>query len=53
MLEKALPDLTSAGREVAESRSLEMVGKCLKDIYRKERILPPLPSPVPRRHANA
>lgn len=43
------PDLTAAGREVAESRSLEAVGKRLKDIYRRERILPPLPAPLPRK----
>lgn len=53
LLAKTLPDLTAAGRGVAESRSLEAVGKRLKDIYRRERILPPLPAPAPCRHANA
>ena len=41
LLEKSLPDLTAAGRAVAESRSLERVGARLREIYRRERILPP------------
>ena len=48
-----LPDLTAAGRRTAEERSLEAVGERLKDIYRQERILPPLPASLPRRHAKA
>jgi 1,2-diacylglycerol-3-alpha-glucose alpha-1,2-glucosyltransferase len=53
MLAGSLPDLTSAGRATAESRSLEAVGKKLREIYRRERILPPLPAPVRQRHARA
>lgn len=40
MLDKTLPDLTAAGRAVAESRSLEQVGKRLKEIYLREQVLP-------------
>ena len=40
-LKKTLPDLTAAGRCVAETRSLEAVGERLRDIYRREQILPP------------
>ncbi len=53
MLAGSLPDLTSAGRATAESRSLEAVGSQLRDIYCRERILPPLPSPVRQRHVRA
>ena len=53
ILAGALPDLTAGGRIVAESRSLEAVGRSLREIYRRERILPPLPSPVAQRHARA
>lgn len=49
LLEKELPDLTAAGRAVAESRSLEQVGKQLKEIYLEERILPPLPQALPQK----
>lgn len=38
LLEKTLPDLTAAGRAVAESRSLEQVGKRLKAIYLEQRV---------------
>ena len=48
-----LLDLTAAGRQAAEERSLDAVGERLKDIYRRERILPPLPAPMPRRRAKA
>lgn len=44
ILEKRLPDLTAEGRKVAESRSLEKIGGQLREIYRNERILPPLPA---------
>lgn len=40
MLDKTLPDLTAAGRMAAESRSLEEVGKQLKEIYLTENVLP-------------
>lgn len=53
ILDGTLPDLTSGGRAVAESRSLEAVGSRLRDIYCRERILPPLPAPVQQRHARA
>ena len=53
LLAQTLPDLTAAGRQPAESRSLEAVGEGLKDIYRRERILPPLPSPLPQRRVKA
>ena len=51
LLDHTLPDLTGAGRQTAEDRSLEAVGHRLREIYRRERILPPLPEPLPRRHA--
>lgn len=53
ILERTLPDLTRAGRALAESRSLEAVGRRLGEIYRRERILPPLRPPLPRRRAKA
>lgn len=53
LLAGTLPDLTAAGRQAAEERSLETVGERLKDIYRKERILPPLPAPLKHRRARA
>ena len=52
-LEGNLTDLTAAGRQAAEERSLEAVGERLKDIYRRERILPPLPASMLRCHAKA
>ena len=48
LLDKTLPDLTAAGRAVAESRSLEQVGKRLKAIYLEQRVLPPLPAALPQ-----
>lgn len=48
LLAKTLPDLTPAGRAVAESRSLEQVGMQLREIYRQERILSPLPAALPQ-----
>ena len=53
LLGKTLPDLTAAGRAVAESRSLEQVGKRLKEIYLEERVLPPLPQALPQKHVRA
>lgn len=53
ILAGTLPDLTAAGRAVAESRSLEAVGIRLREIYCRERILQPAPSLVRRRHARA
>ena len=53
LLAGTVPDLTAAGRQAAEERSLETVGERLKDIYRKERILPPLPAPLKHRRARA
>nr|WP_326126775.1 glycosyltransferase [uncultured Oscillibacter sp.] len=53
ILSGSLPDLTPAGRAAAESRSLEAVGAQLREIYCRERILPPLPAPVRQRHARA
>ena len=53
LLAGTLPDLTAAGRQAAEERSLEAVGERLKDIHRKERILPPLPAPLKHRRARA
>ena len=49
ILSSSLPDLTAAGRAVAEERSLEAVGRQLREIYRRENILP-LPAPA---HAQA
>ena len=48
LLDKSLPDLTAAGRAVAESRSLEQVGRRLKAIYLEQRVLPPLPAALPQ-----
>ena len=53
LLAGTLPDLTAAGRQAAEERSLEAVGERLKEIYRRERILPPLPAPLKHRRARA
>lgn len=53
LLAQTLPDLTQAGRALAESRSLESVGNRLREIYRQQRILPPLPNPLPQKHARA
>nr|WP_325300495.1 glycosyltransferase family 4 protein [uncultured Oscillibacter sp.] len=53
LLDKSLPDLTAAGRAVAESRSLEQVGQRLKAIYLEQRVLPPLPQALPRKQARA
>lgn len=53
LLDGSLPDLTPAGRRTAEARSLEAVGEHLREIYRREQILPsPRPS-LPKRHAQA
>lgn len=49
ILSGSLPDLTAAGRAVAEERSLEAVGRQLREIYRRENILL-LPAPA---HAQA
>jgi len=40
LLDHTLPDLTVAGRAVAESRSLEQVGKRLWEIYLEEGVVP-------------
>lgn len=48
LLNHSLPDLTAAGRAVAESRSLEQVGRRLKAIYLEQRVLPPLPAALPQ-----
>jgi len=53
LLNHSLPDLTAAGRAVAEARSLEQVGKRLREIYLEERVLPPLPQALPQKHAKA
>ncbi|MDE6454613.1 MAG: glycosyltransferase, partial [Dysosmobacter sp.] len=53
LLDRTLPDLTAAGRAVAESRSLEEVGKRLRAIYLEQRVLPPLPQALPQKQARA
>lgn len=53
ILDGTLPDLTRAGRALAETRSLEAVGRRLGEIYRREHILPPLGQPLPRQRAKA
>lgn len=53
LLDKSLPDLTAAGRAVAESRSFEQVGKRLKAIYLEQRVLPPLPQALLQKHVQA
>lgn len=52
ILDGEFPDLTAAGRAVAESRSLERVGDRLREIYREQRILPPLPAALPKKRAH-
>ncbi len=42
ILDGTLPDLTAAGRAVAESRSLKAVGQRLQKIYSRERLLEPV-----------
>ena len=46
ILSGTLPDLTAAGRAVAQARSLEAVGDRLREIYRAAQFLP-APTPVP------
>ena len=53
LLDKSLPDLTAAGRAVAQARSLEQVGKRLRAIYLEQRVLPPLPQALPQKQARA
>ena len=53
LLDHSLPDLTAAGRSVAESRSLEQVGKRLREIYLEQRVLPPLPAALQQKRAQA
>ena len=45
LLQKTLPDLTAAGRAVAESRSFQAVGQRLLEIYAAEGLLPLAESP--------
>ena len=52
LLDGELPDLTAAGCAVAEARSLEQVGTRLREIYREQRILPPLPAALPQKRAH-
>lgn len=35
LLTGTLPDLTAAGRRVAEERSLSVMGECLREVYRR------------------
>ena len=53
LLDKSLPDLTAAGRAVAQARSLEQVGKRLRAIYLEQRVLPPLPQALPQKQVRA
>lgn len=53
ILAGTLSDLTEEGRAVAAARSLDAVGLRLREIYRRERILPALPAPVRKRRARA
>ena len=46
MLAKELPDLTAAGRRVAQARSLARVGQALCGIYEKEAAPCARPEPV-------
>ena len=46
MLAKELPDLTAAGRRVAQARSLARVGQALFGIYEKEAAPCARPEPV-------
>ena len=40
LLTGTLPDLTAAGRRVAEERSLSVMGERLREVYRRMNILP-------------
>ena len=40
LLTGTLPDLTAAGRRVAEERSLSVMGERLREVYRRMDILP-------------
>lgn len=51
LLDGSLPDLTAEGRKVAEARSLEAVGERLREIYRREHILPGPRASLPARRA--
>ena len=53
LLDHSLPDMTPAGRKVAEARSLEAVGERLREIYQKEQILPASRPSLPKRHVGA
>ena len=54
LLEKTLPDLTEAGRRVAEERSMAATGERLREIYRSLDILPEAErAPVQRHRARA
>lgn len=49
LLDNSLPDLTPAGRKVAEARSLEAVGARLREIYRGADVFPAQAAALPRR----
>lgn len=54
LLDGTLPDLTEAGRRVAEERSMAAMGERLREIYRQMDILPEAqPAAVRQHHARA
>ena len=50
LLDGALPDLTEAGRRVAEERSMAAMGEQLREIYRRMDILPAARPAHPQRN---
>lgn len=50
LLDHTLPDLTAAGRRVAEERSMAATGERLREIYRRADILPDMQPAAPQRN---
>ena len=54
LLDGTLPDLTEAGRRVAEERSMAAMGEQLREVYRRMEILPEAqPAAVRQHHVRA
>ena len=54
LLDGTLPDLTEAGRRVAEARSMAAMGEQLREVYRRMEILPEAqPAAVRQHHVRA
>ena len=50
LLDGTLPDLTEAGRRVAEERSMAAMGEQLREVYRRMEILPEAQPAHPQRN---